>query len=124
MGSAVGRLGASLAGLAAFAAGLWVLLLALIVGGPAAQRPDPAVPDGDPCCGHPDDWWEVALGLGGGAWYTAIALGLLYVASVAMAFGLTGRIPVRVTRHLRAHKRLAFTWLALVAGVALLWLPW
>jgi hypothetical protein len=34
----------------------WSMLGVLI----AAQRPDPEIPDGDPCCPHPDTWHEVA----------------------------------------------------------------
>ncbi|WP_028067538.1 hypothetical protein [Solirubrobacter soli] len=34
---------------------LWVMLSAVI----AAQRPDPLISDGDPCCVHPDTWGEV-----------------------------------------------------------------
>jgi hypothetical protein len=53
----------ALAGIAGFIAvlislygSLWVLLSAAI----AAQRPDPAASDGDPCCPHPDTWGQVA----------------------------------------------------------------
>jgi hypothetical protein len=38
---------------------LWVMLAALV----AAQRPDPAIPDGDPCCTYPDTWHDVADGV-------------------------------------------------------------
>jgi hypothetical protein len=37
---------------------LWVLLAMSV----AAERPDPEIPDGDPCCTHPDTWSEVADG--------------------------------------------------------------
>jgi hypothetical protein len=27
------------------------------------SNPDPSIPDGDPCCSHPDAWTEVFGGL-------------------------------------------------------------
>jgi hypothetical protein len=55
-----------LAGLAAvgillFAA--WGVLFIMLVGSISAQAPDPSIPNGDPCCGHPDTWGEVAWGV-------------------------------------------------------------
>jgi hypothetical protein len=41
-------------------------------GGIAVQAPDPFIPNGDPCCGHPDTWGEVAEGV-------ALTLGLVVV---------------------------------------------
>ncbi len=59
-GTRAARVAAALLCLPALAAGLWVSLLAMLYVGVAAQRPDPDVPDGDPCCGHPDTWGDVA----------------------------------------------------------------
>lgn len=49
----------------------------------SAQAPDPFIPDGDPCCGHPDTWGEVASGV---AWTLGFVLidGLLIVGAVAL----------------------------------------
>src|SRR3954471_11610284 len=46
----------------------------------AAQRPDATVPDGDPCCGHPDTWGEVFRGIATGMAEAALCAGLLYTA--------------------------------------------
>lgn len=40
------------------------------------QRPDPAIPDGDPCCSHPDTWAEVRDGL---PWFITVALAQAFV---------------------------------------------
>jgi hypothetical protein len=57
--------------------GSWIALLNL---GTAAERPDPTIPDGDPCCGHPDTWGEVAEGAAFGVATLAACAALLYVA--------------------------------------------
>jgi hypothetical protein len=41
----------------------WAVLVTALIGGLSARAPDPCVPDGDPCCHHPDTWGEVAWGL-------------------------------------------------------------
>jgi hypothetical protein len=89
----MGRLVTALVGLAAILlslyGALWVLLSALIT----AQSPDPAVPDGDPCCTHPDTWSDVADGV----WQTltiASIDGLLLAGGIAFAcYGRDGSAP-------------------------------
>ena len=65
----MGRVVTALVGLGAMLlslyGALWVTLSAAIT----AQRPDPTVPDDDPCCTYPDTWHEVA----DGAWQTPSA---------------------------------------------------
>jgi hypothetical protein len=39
------------------------LLLIVFFGAVSLAAPDPTIIDGDPCCGHPDTWGEVAFGL-------------------------------------------------------------
>lgn len=71
-------------GLAAFAAVVLVVValagtfIILLGGAVSAQAPDPFVADGDPCCGHPDTWTEVATGL---AW----TLGLIVIEGMVVA---------------------------------------
>jgi hypothetical protein len=57
----------------------YIFLLAAM----SAQAPDPFIPDGDPCCGHPDTWGEVATGA---AWSLGFLLidGLLIAGAVAL----------------------------------------
>jgi hypothetical protein len=93
----MGRLVTALVGLGAMLlslyGALWVVLSAAIT----AQRPDPAVPDGDPCCTHPDTWHEVA----DGAWQTltlASIDGLLLALGVAFAWYGHGGVAPRWRR--------------------------
>ena len=91
-----------------------VVLLALLVPGAvlvllglaySAQVPDARIPDGDPCCPHPDSWLAM---LGGTAFGIALLIfsGALLGAAAAFIFwGLTGR---------RLGRRRA-VWTALVA---------
>jgi len=74
---------AALIGLGLLAAGLAGLALALFTIGTAAQVPDPLIPDGDPCCGHPDTWGEVATGVAWGLVCLVID-GMLFAGSAAM----------------------------------------
>ena len=73
----------AVAGLVIGAAGLWGVLWVLLGVGIYAEHPDPGVPDGDPCCGHPDTWGEVVEG---GAFTAGWAFvdGLLLVVAVAL----------------------------------------
>jgi hypothetical protein len=48
----------------------------------AGEAPDPYAPDGDPCCGHPDTWGEVASGA---VWTLAIAVVVSLLAGCALA---------------------------------------
>ena len=83
-----GVAGAALMLVALHGAG-WVALSALL----AAQTPDPSIPDGDPCCGHPDTWGEVASGL---AWTFGLLLVdalLVYVAVGLLIWSVHARWP-------------------------------
>jgi hypothetical protein len=74
--------------------GLAIAWLSIAV---AAQRPDPSVPDGDPCCGHPDTWAEVVGGIGLGVAVAAICVAVLYLAMIFGEFAFKGARP-RVLR--------------------------
>ena len=56
----------------------------------AIAWPDPDVPNGDPCCAHPDAWWEVAGGTAFGAWTMMAAAALGYLAWRLARFAGTG----------------------------------
>lgn len=84
---------AALLGLGLLAAALAGLALVLFSIGLAAQMPDPQIPDGDPCCGHPDTWGEVATGLAWGGAYLVID-GMLFSGAAAMLrWAWVGRWP-------------------------------
>ncbi len=83
LGRIVLRISAAVAGLLTLAFAAWCSLLVLLAGAIAAQRPDPSIADGDPCCGHPDTWGEVFAGAGY-ALVTAALVGLI----AAIACGL------------------------------------
>ena len=93
------RVLAGLAAVASVAAGLWVSLVALLFLAISAQPPDPEVLDGDPCCGHPDDWKEVVTGLGLGLALAYVALALVCCGAILLATGVAGRVPRFVRRH-------------------------
>ena len=80
---AVARAVAGIAGLVAVLAGLQGILFLLFFAAVSAQVPDPTIPDGDPCCGHPDTWGEVADGI---AWTlgSALAVSLIFTIAVAL----------------------------------------
>lgn len=84
---------AALLGLGLLAAALAGLAVVLFSIGLAAQMPDPQIPDGDPCCGHPDTWGEVAIGLVWGIAYLVI-VGMLFSGAAAMLrWASVGRWP-------------------------------
>ena len=91
----MGRIAArSVAGLLAIASAapiVMALVLALLTVTVAAQQPDPTVPDGDPCCGHPDTWGEVAFGF--------VWAGMLVLAAVATAY-----VAVRLANYSRSGR--------------------
>lgn len=97
----------------AFYAGLFVALGITV----SAQAPDPFVSTGDPCCGHPDDWVEVVMGMAGGIVMAAIVGGLLALA-VALLFWSVRRRPPRWRR--LALVPLGVACVALVCGAVLL----
>ncbi|HWK26374.1 MAG TPA: hypothetical protein VNS09_07430 [Solirubrobacter sp.] len=88
---------AGVAGAALLLFTAWGVLFVFLVGAIAAQAPDPFVENGDPCCGHPDTWSEVVVGVGWTLGY-ALADALLVCVGVALVVWATrGRWP-RVTR--------------------------
>lgn len=105
-----------LAALAAAWFPFWFALLMIAVG---AQGPDKDVPDGDPCCGHPDSWSESAEYVGTGALAGVTAAGLLALAAAGTVALVEGRAP-RWIRGRRA-RRLAAVWtVATLAAAGLL----
>lgn len=72
------------------------VVLVFLFGATSAQTPDPDIPDGDPCCGHPDTWGEVALGF---MWTLALAAlvgAVLALAAALLARGIRRRrLPLR-----------------------------
>ena len=125
MRAAAQRASALCVALAAAWAGAWALVISLLGLAMASQKPDPTVPDGDPCCGYPDTWGEVAASAGAGSLGLAITAGLLCVAGAATMFALTGRVP-RIVRRRRLALRLAvYTSLGLSLSIAVALLhPW
>ena len=101
------RLLAGLAGGAILLLAAWGALWVMLAVGISAQAPDPFVIDGDPCCGHPDTWGEVAEGA---AW--SLGLALLDALLVAVAVTLLSWAATRRRPRLRR--------LALLPGGALL----
>ena len=85
------RIVAGLLVIASAAPIVMALALALFTGVVAAQQPDPTVPDGDPCCGHPDTWGEVALGFGWAAMLVLGAVAMVYVAVRLGNYAVSGR---------------------------------
>jgi hypothetical protein len=67
------------------------LVLALFSVVVSAQQPDPTVPDGDPCCSHPDTWGEVALGFGYAAMFLLGAGAVAYLAVQLGRYAVSGR---------------------------------
>lgn len=101
---------------------LWFGFFAAMIGALSAlQMPDASVPDGDPCCGYPDDWGDVALWLGGALVVGAGVLALGYLAGHALRFAAVGRPPAARTRRrlVRAAIVLAGALLASACGWAL-----
>lgn len=77
------RILAGLAALAILLFAAWGALFILWVGAYSARAPDPFAPSGDPCCGHPATWAEVAAGL---AWTIGLVLleALLVCAAIVL----------------------------------------
>ena len=92
MRSIAARIVAGLLAIASVAPIVVALALALFTGVVAAQQPDPTVPDGDPCCGHPDTWGQVALGFGWAAMLVLGAVAMAYVASRLGSYAVSGRV--------------------------------
>ena len=84
---------ALLAAIAILLFAAWGVLFIMLVGGMSAQAPDPFIASGDPCCGHPDTWGEVAWGV---AWTLAcivIDALLVCVAVSLIVWAARGRWP-------------------------------
>jgi hypothetical protein len=88
---------AGVAGVALLLFAAWGVLWVLLVGAIAAQAPDPFVENGDPCCGHPDTWGEVAAGFGWTLGYALVDALLICVAVALLTWATRGRWP-RVRR--------------------------
>jgi hypothetical protein len=86
MGRIAARMLTGLLAVALAAPFVMALALALFTVGVSAQHPDPTVPDGDPCCGHPDTWGEVALGF-------------VYAAMLLLAAGAVAFLAVQLGRY-------------------------
>ncbi len=86
-------------------------LLSIAIG---AQMPDASVPDGDPCCGHPDTWGQSVQYLGAGLVLVVIAVGLFLGIGLLARYAAIGRA-TRVTKRLVAAS--AAAWLAVMAGL-------
>jgi len=84
---------ALLAALGIVLVALWGMLLAMLVGGISAQAPDPFIPSGDPCCGHPDTWGEVGWGFVGTLGYVLADSLLWCLAAALISWAMTERWP-------------------------------
>jgi hypothetical protein len=91
MGRIAARILAGLLAVASAAPIVMALALAFFNVAVSAQQPDPTVPDGDPCCGHPDTWGEVALGFVGAAMFLLGAGAVAYLAVQLGCYGVSGR---------------------------------
>jgi hypothetical protein len=80
---------------------LFGIAIASITALAATERPDPSIPNGDPCCWHPDTWAEVAGGLTWAAGTVLACAALVYVAIALGKFAWSG-----TWRHLRRGRRL------------------
>jgi len=87
MGRIAARVLAGVLAVASAAPIVMALFLTLLSVAVSAQQPDPTIPDGDPCCGHPDTWGAVALG------FVSAAMFLLGACAVALP-----RSPARALR--------------------------
>ena len=91
MGRSAARILAGLLAVASAAPIVMALLLALFSVVVSAQQPDPTVPDGDPCCGHPDTWGEVAVGFVYAAMFLVGAGAAAYLAVQLGRYAVSGR---------------------------------
>ena len=63
--------------------------------GMGAQLPDASVPDGDPCCGHPDTWFETILLTGAGLIWALVCAAVLALSVATFWWAIKGRPPTR-----------------------------
>jgi hypothetical protein len=109
------RRAAALAGapIAAMSA-LGTLLLAFIATSLLrAPNSDPTL-DGGPCCPHPDNWLEVALGALASVALVVVALALIMLAVALGWVAVTGQAPKLVQRH---QERLGLALFAAAGGL-------
>jgi hypothetical protein len=85
------RVTAGLAGIALLAAAVFGAFLVPLFGAMSAKAPDPFVPNGDPCCGHPDTWGEVAAGVGWTLTLAAVAGLVACLAVLLLVWAASGR---------------------------------
>jgi hypothetical protein len=112
MGRVASRILAGLLAVASAAPIVMALFLALFNVAVSAQQPDPTVPDGDPCCGHPDTWGEVALGFVSAAMFLLGASAVAYLAVQLGRYALSGRAATSRQRR-RAAGAVAYVGLVL-----------
>ena len=74
------------------------LLLIAFFAAVSLTPPDPAIPDGDPCCTSPDTWAEVGFGLMWTLTFVAIEGLILALVSGLVWYAAAGRWPA--WRHL------------------------
>jgi hypothetical protein len=91
MGRIAGRVLAGVLAVASAAPIVMALFLTLLSVAVSAQHPDPTVPDGDPCCGHPDTWGDVALGFVSAAMFLLGAGAVAYLAVQLGRYAVSGR---------------------------------
>jgi hypothetical protein len=103
---------AGVAGVALLLFAAWGVLFVLVVGSISAQAPDPLIENGDPCCGRPDTWGDVAAGVGGTLGVVLVDALLVCVGVALLVWATRGRWP-RV-------KRLAFVPAAGVGAAAVI----
>ena len=106
-----------LAGVLAIASAAPVVIavyLALLTAVISAQQPDPTIPDGDPCCGHPDTWGDVALGFASAGACVLGAVAVTYVAVLLGRYAGSGSTPTDRQRRRAAG---AVAWIGLVLAL-------
>ena len=87
------RLLAAVLGAGILLMAVWGVAFIMLVAGISSQTPDPFIADGDPCCGHPDTWGEVAVGV---SWALALVLLdalLVCIAAALLSWATTRRWP-------------------------------
>ena len=102
---------------------LWLAVLDALI---SFQDPSPLIEDGDPCCGYPDTWTEVALGGVTAVAIAVIACGLFVAAFWSMRWAVDRVAPSLHIRRPMLVRILWGVWLASVMWWALSWfvIPW
>jgi len=85
------RAAAGAAGLVLVVAAAWSTLWVGLSVGIGVQAPDPFIPNGDPCCGHPNSWGEVAEAAVGGVVASAVVGALAGLGASLIWWGARGR---------------------------------